>query len=429
MNRNAIILLFIANAISGVAQGISMIAIPWYFATRDILGQFGLIYIIATCISVFWVPLSGSIIDKYDRRKIFLYLTFVVGAIITLISILGFQLGQLPWVLVGAVFIFTFLNYNLHYPCLYAFVQEISEPKHYAKMTSALEIIGQATTILAGAGATLLLEGTENGILKIFGYPLNIGINISAWEIHEIFLLDSSTYFIAFLIILAIRYTPILRRKVEQGNLLVRIKIGWNYLRNEKAILWFGILSFMVFMTILLEAFYLGVSYINNHLEATGDVYANSKIAYSAGALFIGFSIRFFFHRITIPFLVVFLTALTAIVYLVLFLTKSITILFIVFLVLGITNAGVRVSRITYLFKNVPNQFFGRAGSVFFLFNILMRVLLLGIFTIPFFQYSNNIIYAFLILSVILFITTLLLIIHYKSFDLSLSSNQKKTAG
>lgn len=426
MNRNAIILLFIANAISGVAQGISMIAIPWYFATKDILGQFGLIYIIATLMSVFWVPLSGSIIDKYDRKKIFLYLTFIVGTIIGLISILGYQMNGLPWFLVGSVFILTFLNYNLHYPCLYAFVQEISEPKQYAGMTSALEIIGQLTTILAGAGATLLLEGTSEGILKIFGFSLYIGLEIDAWDIHEIFLLDSSTYFAGFLIILAIRYTPILRRKVEQGNLLVRIKTGWNYLKDEKAILWFGILSFMVFMTILLEAFYLGVSYINNHLEATGDVYANSKIAYSAGALLIGFTIRFLFHRISIPFLVVFLTAVTAMVYMILFLTKSITILFIVFLVLGITNAGVRVSRITYLFKNVPNQFFGRAGSVFFLFNILMRVLLLGLFTIPFFQQTNNIIYAFLILSVILFVTTLLLIIHYKSFDLSLSSNQKR---
>ena len=30
-NKQAIILLFAANIISGLAQGISMIAIPWYF--------------------------------------------------------------------------------------------------------------------------------------------------------------------------------------------------------------------------------------------------------------------------------------------------------------------------------------------------------------------------------------------------------------
>ncbi len=422
MNRTAIILLFIANGISGIAQGMSMIAIPWYFAQKNLLAQFGLIYMAATLVSIFWVPLSGSIIDKYDRKKIFLYLTFIVGLILAFISLAGFQLGGLPSLIVGAVFLITFLNYNLHYPCLYAFVQEITEPKHYAKMTSILEIIGQITTISAGAGATLLLEGTENGILNFFGISLDIGLNLEAWAIHEIFLLDSSTYFITFFIIYAIKYVPIQRRKQELGNLFVRIKAGWSFLRNEKAILWFGTLSFMVFMTILLETFYLGVSYISKHLQASGDIYANSKMAYSMGAIAIGLTIHLFFRKFSIPLIVTFLTFITAITYLVLYLSNSILILFIVFVLLGITNAGVRVARITYLFKNVPNQFFGIAGSVFFLFNILARDVLLGLFTLPFFQFSNNIIYAFLILSIILFITNLLLIIHYKSFDLSLSS-------
>lgn len=168
MNRKAIILLFIANAISGIAQGISMIAIPWYFATKDLLGQFGVVYIVATILSFFWVPLSGSIIDKYDRRKIFLVITVTVGSILLTISSFGIYLGHLPSLVVGAVFLLTFLNYNIHYPCLYAFVQEITEPKQYASMTSILEIMGQLTTITAGAGATILLEGTQNEILNFF---------------------------------------------------------------------------------------------------------------------------------------------------------------------------------------------------------------------------------------------------------------------
>ena len=421
MNRTAIILLFIANAISGLAQGMSMIAIPWYFAQKDLLGQFGMVYIIATILSVFWVPMTGSIIDKYDRKKIFLILTIIVGSIIAVISMAGFYLEELPSLVVGSVFLITFFNYNLHYPCLYAFVQEMTERKHYAKMTSLLEIIGQVTTILAGAGATLLLVGTKNGVLKFFGTSVDIGINIRAWKIHEIFLLDSSTYFIAFIIIIFIRYVPLVERKEESGNMMERILTGWKYLNGVKPIFWFGVLSFTVFMAILLEAFYLGVSYINNHLEATGDVYANSKIAYSFGAVSVGLTIRYLFYRLSIPFVVTFLTFITGVAFLCLFATKSIILLFIIFVVLGITNAGVRVARITYLFNNVPNQFFGRAGSVFFLCNILARVILLLIFITPFFQISNNIIYAFLILSVILFIATLFLIIHYKSFDLSLS--------
>ena len=154
----------------------SMIAIPWYFAQEGNLALFGLIYIVTNIISLFWMPFSGTIVDKYNRKKVFLYLTLIVGSILGLIALFGHLNSGLPLLAVGAVFMLTFLNYNLHYPCLYAFVQEIIEAKYYYKVTSLLEIVGQITTIAAGAGATLLLEGAENGELNLFGMTLSIGI-------------------------------------------------------------------------------------------------------------------------------------------------------------------------------------------------------------------------------------------------------------
>jgi DHA3 family macrolide efflux protein-like MFS transporter len=79
-------------------------------------------------------------------------------------------------------------------------------------------------------------------------------------------------------------------------------------------------------------------------------------------------------------------------------------------LVLGLTNAGTRILRMTYLFKVIPNQVFGRAGSIFFISNILFRLTFLSIFTLPFFHLSNNIIYTFVVFTVFLIIagTTLI---------------------
>lgn len=423
MNRTAIILLFIANAISGVAQGISMIAIPWYFAQENALIKFGWVYILATVLSLFWVPVSGSIIDKYDRRKIFLVLTAVVGLSLLSIAAFGYWNEGLAWYIVGLVFILTFLNYNIHYPCLYAFVQEITESHKYARMSSLLEVIGQITTITAGAGATLLLEGSENGVMNIFTIPLHIGFDIQAWEIYEIFLLDASTYFVAFIIIFFIRYVSLKERKIETGSIITRIKTGIRYLKTDPPVFWFGVLSYSVFLALLLEGFYLGVSYVNNHLQESGDVYANAKMAYSVGAICVGLSIRYLFKYKSIPFVITVLTLITSLIFLILFATNSVIIMFAMLLLLGIANAGTRIGRITYLFKNVPNQFFGRAGSVFFLWNVIIRIVLMAVFSMAFFQMSNNIIYAYLILSVILFISTALLFLHYKSFDLSLDSD------
>jgi len=415
--------LLIANAISGLAQGMSMIAIPWFFAQEDSLKTFGIVYLITHFISIIWVPFSGSIIDKYDRKKIFLTINLVVGCIIALVSFYGYSNGGLSLAIVGFVFLITFLNYNIHYPCLYAFVQEITEKENYSRMTSLLEIIGQFTTILSGAGATLLLEGTKDGVLNFFGFPIELGWNISAWEIHEIFMLDASTYFVSLIIIFSIRYISLSERRKESGSLIQRLKTGVSYLKDNRPILWFGIFSYTVFVALLLEAFYLGVSYVSNHLQESGDIYANTKITYSLGAICSGLFIRFLFKRMNIPKSIILMTFLTGIVFITLSQTKSIYILFIMMMLVGLLNAGVRIARITYLFRVVPNDLFGRTGSALFIFNVMLRIIFLSLFTLNFFQESNNIIYTYLILGVMLLISGLMLIFHYKTFDLSLETN------
>jgi len=394
-----------------------MIAIPWYFAQKDMLGYFGLIYLITNILSLFWVPASGTIVDKFDRKTVFLGTTLVGGCIVTVISLLGFQLGQLPHVLVAAVFMFTFLNYNIHYPNLYAFVQEITERENYSKMTSLMEIIGQCTTITAGAFATLLLEGTRGGVYRIFGLTVDLGFDVTAWKIHEIFLIDAMTYFAAMVIIALIRYKPLTTREPESGSLFQRLKIGFHYLTKNKPIFWFGILSYMVFLAMLMEAFYLGVSYVDNHLQESGDVYANSKMAYALGAIVTGFTLKHLFTKFSIPAIITLFTFGTAFIFFTQYASKSIFLFFVMLFFLGITNAGTRIARITYLFRNVPNQFFGRAGSIFFLGNVIFRILLLGIFSLGFFQFGNNIIYAYLMTAIMLCIAGGLLLYHYKSFD------------
>lgn len=396
-----------------------MIAIPWYFAQKDQLAYFGVAYLVTNIVSLFWVPWSGTLIDKFDRKHVFMGATLIGGSILAAITFTGFQLGELPAILVAAVFLFTFMNYNIHYPNLYAFIQEITERKNYSKMTSLMEIIGQITTVMAGACSTLLLEGTTEGVFRIFGFSFDVGIHIDSWKIHEIFLIDTITYFAALLIISMISYQSLSDRKDEVGSLSQRLKTGWNYLIANKPVFWFGVLSYIVFLAMLLEAFYLGVSYVSNHLNESGDIYANSKMAYALGAIFTGITLKHLFTRFSIPLITTIFTFGTAGIFFTQFVSKSVFLFFCMLFLLGITNAGTRIARITYLFRNVPNQFFGRAGSIFFLSNILFRILLLAVFSLAFFQTGNNIVYAYLITSFVLLGAGSLLIYHYKSFDLS----------
>jgi len=408
-NLPAVLLLFIANSISGVAQGISMLAIPWYFAQQNDMSRFGLIYILTNVIAFFWVPYSGTFVDKYNRKTLFLFVTAIMGLLLFGISGMGWYLGELPWFLVAFVFMMTFFNYNLHYPNLYAFVQEIAEPAYYGKVTSYLEIQGQLTSVLAGGAAALLLEGTMDRPLDLFGLRLSFFEGIAPWEIHQIFLLDAITYVLAFIIIGFIRYSSLADRLPEQGSIHQRLMVGFNYLKEHKSIFVFGVASHTTFVAVLITTFYLSASYVDRQLQSGGDVFALSEMLYALGAVFAGLMIRKIFSRISLLSSIIVMTIMGSMLFAVLATTGQIPIFYLMSFILGVTNAGIRIQRVTYLFSTIPNQVYGRSNSVFNLVNISFRIFFLSIFGLAFFQQDNHVIYAFAIISLFLLIAAFVL--------------------
>ena len=89
---------------------------------------------------------------------------------------------------------------------------------------------------------------------------------------------------------------------------------------------------------------------------------------------------------------------------------NSLIVFFIGSLILGITNAGVRILRTTYLFNNIPNNLIGRATSVFSSLNIIVRICLISLLTIPFFNIGDNIRWGYLIGVVLMLVSILILL-------------------
>ena len=262
-NRHTITLLFLANIISGFAQGISMVAIPWYFVkVIDNAGYFANSYLLITFLTLFWGIYAGTLVDRYSRKKLFIIINLICGILIGIIAYIGFYTGSLNDILVVFVFGVTIFNYNIHYPNLYAFGQEITEPKFYGKLNSYIEVQGQVTSVLAGAFAAILLTGTSNNNLEIAGVSIYIPFNIKAWEIYEIFLMDAITYLLVIFIFLLMRYTPILNENVNTDRLLSRLKGGFDYLSNHFNIFIFGLASYMLFAFTLVEIHVLLPSYV-----------------------------------------------------------------------------------------------------------------------------------------------------------------------
>ncbi len=407
-NRKALILLLSANAISHFAQGISMLAIPWYFAKYlNASSTFASIYSVATFVTLFWGLYAGTLIDRFPRKNIFIGICAASAIVLLSISSIGFINGSIPMLGVAFVFCFTLFNYNIHYPTLYAFGQEITEKENYSKTNSLLEVMGQSINVFSGAVAVLLIEGINTEFL-------GQTIHIQPWKIHEIFLMDGITYLIAMSLIYFIKYIPTVKNTISKDPVIVRLKEGIGYLKERPLIFHFGNASYTVFIFVLISTHLLWPIYIEKHLGELGNIYAITKMNYAVGALLAGFFISLIFRKSNIVFSIITLMVLALIAFFILSVSQSVSVLFGLAIGLGIANAGVRIQRITYLFNHIPNHIIGRTNSVFQSINILLRSIFIGIFSLAFFSEGSNITWALILAGVAISVSTLPLLWNYK---------------
>ena len=399
-------MLLLANAISGLAQGISMLAIPWYFS--EIIGKpelFGWLYALTTFIMLFWGLYAGSLIDKHSRKRVFLGINLFGATLLSTVSLFGFITGDVG--AVGAILVFsgTILIYNIHYPALYAFGQEITERKFYSRFTSTTEIVGQSTSIISGALGAILLSGLDGNTY----FPV-----IKPWTLHEIFLADAITYWIGIVLIAAIRYHPIAVRHTESGSVIKRIRIGVDFLKEHKLVFLFGNASYAIFIVLLVTVQQLLPVYTSNYLNAGPGIYAFAEMAYAIGAMLAGIGIIRLFRKKGLVAGVVAMMLITIVTYLIAGFSKSLELYLFLSVVLGITNAGARVLRTTWLFEHVPNQSIGRVSSVFQSINILHRVALSAVCSLPFFHAGTNIRFAYLLCAAIVLVYAIPLVLNYR---------------
>ncbi|PCJ27374.1 MAG: MFS transporter [Flavobacteriales bacterium] len=413
-NKSALYLLIAANAVSGFAQGISMLAIPWYFSDiLDASSTFGIIYGAVTFLTLFWGLYVGTLVDRYPRKNIFLFITLSGAIVIGAVATTGYYLGEVPMPLVGLVFCATMFIYNVHYPTLYAFGQEITEKKDYGKINSIIEVQGQATSVLSGAFAAILITGVDQEFLSDLGIK-NLNISIEPWSLHEIFLMDAFTYFLAFLLILMIKYSAVVIKIIDTSSIIERLKQGALFLKNTPLIFHFGVGSYAIFAMILVHIHQLMPIYVNDHLQANSAVYAGAEMLFAVGALLSGIGIRWVFKNTnTIKAIIIMMFVSLIVFELTAFTQSSIVLMFVCF-ILGLTNAGTRVLRITYLFNHIPNHIIGRTGSVFQTLNVLARFGFITLFSLTFFTKESNITWAYFISGLFIFISIFPLLIYYK---------------
>lgn len=412
--RQSLALLFTANGISGFAQGITMLSVPWYFARQGMSSDFNLIYGIITGATIAWGLTAGTIVDRFNRKRVFLINNAVEGGILLSVATYGLARGDLPNELIILVFATTVFGFYLHYPNLYAFAHEITTAEDYNKVTSAIEIVGQSTNVLAGAGAALLLEGVHlQWSWEMGGHAIGVNWQIEAWSIQEIFLMDGITYGLSILLISLIRYTPAHQDLIEQGSFTKRLRSGFSYLRAHPTIFLFGVFSHSIFVVMLVKLNALMPLYITNHLRAGGDVFGVMEILYGLGALTAGIFVNRVFQRFTAVRSIIFMLLLATTALLLSIVTRSVAIFLMIGLMIGFSNAGARVLRLSFLFRHIPNQVIGRVNSIFSIINVMNRTFFILILSISYFGVGSNILWGYALMALFALASAGMLMVWY----------------
>ena len=393
-----------------------MLSVPWYFAQQNDSSHFNFIYAIITFATLFWGLVGGTIVDRFNRKHVFLVNNAVEGCVILSIALYGMSAGEVPVPLIILGFTTTIFGFYLHYPNLYAFAHEITAEGDYTKVTSAIEVVGQTTNVLAGAFAAFLLAGIDwQATWQLAGHTWAIDWQVKPWPLHRIFLMDGITYFISIALIAYIRYTPKNEETIDRRAFVQRLRLGFSYLREHPAIFLFGVFSHVIFVVMLVNLHALMPMYITNHLKAGGNVFGAMEVLYAVGAVSAGLFVGNLFRKLTAVRSVIIMLLMAAGALVLSATTRSVGIFLCVGLLIGFSNAGARVLRLSYMFRHVPNQVIGRVNSIFSIINVMNRALFILLFSLPFFEIGSNIIWGYAILAIFVSLSAAVLTWRYQS--------------
>lgn len=382
-------LIIFANIASSIGSGITMIAVPWLLVSSENGNEvFGYVTMGMTILSFLITPYIGSLIDKISRKRLLIYskvFSLLLLFIFTLIGFLGIHYKVWHYIIIYMV---GNLYYTIFYPTMFALNQEIFDKDQYKTLNGTMEVQGQLSSMIAGAVASILLM---------------------KWDLQFILLLDVFTYALAIYFYLKLPYTKTSVRKTKNVT-TIKATEGLTFMLKRVSMFMFLSASLMPYIGVMITN-YLFPVYLSDVLKTDGNIYGIQGMIYGLGAIFAG---------LFVPIIAKKLGDEKTIVYSVL--TYTIAISFIIYtnipgylalmFFIAIGNSGSRVARNSFLMDNIPNEIIGRVDSLFRSIGLLLRIILLALFTGL--VSSGQIFLCFLVLAGLLLLASASVVVSWK---------------
>lgn len=382
-------LIIFANISASIGSGITMIAVPWLLVTGDNGDSvFGYVALGMTIISFILTPFVGHLIDRMSRKRILVVSQTASLLMLLIFAMMGFVGASYEVWHYMIIYMIGSLYYTFFYPTMFALNQEIFSKKQYNSLNGTMEIQGQLSSMIAGGVASVLL---------------------TKWDLHYILLLDVCTYAAAIYFYLKLPYKRRFAQEKEQTSKKNGAE-GIKYLWKRPILFIFLLSSTMTFIGVMVTN-YLFPVYLKDVLKVSGSIYALENMIYAMGAIAAGAMIPIIARKIGNEKTIILSVVLYTIVISLIIHVKLPVYLTIMFFI-AIGNSGARVARNSFLMERVPNDIIGRVDGVFRSVGLLLRVILLAIFTGM--VSSGLILLCFILLSGILIISSIAVFITWK---------------
>jgi len=282
------------------------------------------------------------------------------------------------------------LYYIIFFPNFYAIIQELTKKTDYVKVNSLIEFFLQFVNIFGAVTCAFLLSD-HNDFVNYFNIT-----KTPKWEIENIFLLNAILYLITFVFLSFIKYAP--KKQMQNhsvSKILTEIKVAFQFLTKKKNIFIYGVCSQIVFAFLIVELFSLLPLFVKNCLNESIITFSLADLTYSIGALIAGFFTTIALKRINKIWLTILLIITTIIGFLLMITFWNLNVFFICSFLIGVTNASIRITRMSYLFEKIPNKLIGRTNAIFNSINTIIRGFLILIVSLNWFTEGTNVVYGY----------------------------------
>lgn len=350
--------IILANVASSIGSGITMIAIPWLLVT-SVNGNevFGYVAICMTIINFILTPYLGYLIDRISRKR--MIVSSKVVSLLALLIFTGLGFMGMEYELWHYIIIYMIgsLYYTIFYPTMFALNQELFHQSQFKVLNGTMEVQGQLSSMLAGAFASILLL---------------------RWDLHYILLLDVCTYALAIYFFVKIQYV---RKKKEGASKETKVSAtaAIGFMKKQPGMFLFLLASSLPFIAVMLTN-YLFPVYLADVLKVEGNIYGIQGMVYGLGAVLAGVFVpiaarKFEDERLIAAAMILFTMAMAFMVYL------AIPGYLFMMLFIAIGNSGARVARNAFMMDRIPNEIIGRVDGLLRAVGLLLRIVLLGLFT------------------------------------------------